>query len=157
MHIEPDRTVQAAGLLLFLREPQTEFLLMRHARRWDLPKGHCEPGESYRETALRETAEETGIEAAAISLDSDFAFEICYPVTYKRTGDEVFMKTVKYFLGYLQDKPKLKLTEHESSKWFRWDPPHRIQDKTIDPLLAAVAKYLKTQSKIDSTRSGRIC
>jgi putative (di)nucleoside polyphosphate hydrolase len=43
--------------------PQDELLLC-HATgtlRWDIPKGHGEAGESTQQTALRETAEETGL------------------------------------------------------------------------------------------------
>lgn len=29
---------------------------------WSFPKGHCEPGESFEETAVREIREETGLE-----------------------------------------------------------------------------------------------
>ena len=41
-----------------------EELLLCHATgtsRWDIPKGHGEAGESSQDTALRETAEETGL------------------------------------------------------------------------------------------------
>jgi 8-oxo-dGTP pyrophosphatase MutT (NUDIX family) len=31
-----------------------EFLLMQHAERWDLPKGHLDPGESQKQAAIRE-------------------------------------------------------------------------------------------------------
>ena len=55
-------TVDAAGLLLMTRAEPRKFLLMRHRDRWDLPKGHVEPGEGIREAALRETEEETGID-----------------------------------------------------------------------------------------------
>ena len=61
---------------------------MRHPDRWDLPKGHCEPGESFLAAAIRETAEETGIAADAITIDRDFYFDLTYPVTYKRWGDQ---------------------------------------------------------------------
>lgn len=46
-------------------------LLMCHAtgtRRWDLPKGMGEPGETALETALRETREETGLRLPAERL-----------------------------------------------------------------------------------------
>lgn len=120
----------------------TQFLLMRHHDRWDLPKGHCEEGESSRQTALRETEEETGIAPQSIAIDPNFCFKLVYPVTYRRWGDQVFEKQVKYFLGYVKEKPALALTEHESAQWFDWSPPHKIQTQTIDPLLAAVAEYL---------------
>ncbi|WP_146592693.1 bis(5'-nucleosyl)-tetraphosphatase [Novipirellula galeiformis] len=142
MQVPTDGSVRAAGILLMTQDPAPEFLLMRHPQRWDLPKGHCEANESFRETALRETEEETGIAAAEIQLDEAFCFEIRYPVSYKNTGDQIFEKTVQYFLGYLSKKPLLVLTEHESAQWFAWAPPHCIQSQTIDPLLAAVQSHL---------------
>lgn len=115
---------------------------MRHADRWDLPKGHCDPGESDVQTALREMEEETGISRHRIRLDPEFRFEISYPVRYKRHGDQVFQKTVVYFLGEIATAVTPTLTEHASARWFDWQPPHRIQEQTIDPLLDAVAKHL---------------
>ncbi|TWU35791.1 dihydroneopterin triphosphate pyrophosphatase [Novipirellula aureliae] len=141
MMIQSDGTVRAAGILLMLRAPQQQFLLLRHSDRWDLPKGHCEPGESFLETALRETEEETGIGTNEIAIDQSFQYEISYPVTYQSRGGQTFLKTVRYFLGYLASKPALTLTEHQSSQWFDWNPPHRIQSQTIDPLLEAVARH----------------
>ena len=54
----------SCGLLLF--SPQRELLLCHAggARHWDIPKGLAEPGETPRETALRETLEETGLRIA---------------------------------------------------------------------------------------------
>ena len=37
---------------------------------WVLPKGTVEAGEEYKETALREVHEETGVKASAIKLRS---------------------------------------------------------------------------------------
>ena len=147
MNIEPGNRVRAAGILLIHRDAgEQSFLLMRHHDRWDLPKGHCEAGESFRETALRETEEETGIAAAKIRIDPDFSFELFYPVQYAHRSATVFQKQVRYFLGYLSEKPDLKITEHESARWFLWSPPHQIQSQTIDPLLAAVAEHLSAAS-----------
>ncbi len=132
--------VTAGGILLMTQHPPRQFLLMRHRDRWDLPKGHSEPGESPLQTALRETHEETGITAQQIRLDADFRFELEYPVRYKRSGDQVFTKRVHYFLGYIESQPELCLSEHESYQWFDWNPPHQIQAQTIDPLLRAIAE-----------------
>lgn len=38
-----------------------EWLMIRRNGRWDLPKGHVEPGESTAECAVREISEETGV------------------------------------------------------------------------------------------------
>lgn len=121
------------------------FLLMRHPDRWDLPKGHAEPGETLPETALRETQEETGIAASQIVLDPDFSYSLTYPVTYRRHGHQVFEKTVTYFLGFVESERPIACSEHTGHEWFNWAPPHQIQTQTIDPLLAAVADYLSPE------------
>jgi 8-oxo-dGTP pyrophosphatase MutT (NUDIX family) len=136
---------RAAGLLILTRGQPRRFLLMRHPRRWDLPKGHCEPGETELETALRETEEETGIPASALSIDPEFRFRINYPVTYKKTGDTVFDKHLQFFLAWIDSVVEPRLTEHPDYQWFDWAPPHRIQEKTIDPLLAAVEQHLESR------------
>ncbi len=53
------KEVNAAGGLVSNR--RGDFLLIRRYGLWDLPKGHQEPGEDIKVTALREVAEETGI------------------------------------------------------------------------------------------------
>ena len=53
------KEVNAAGGLVSNR--RGDYLLIRRDGLWDLPKGHQEPGEDIKVTALREVAEETGI------------------------------------------------------------------------------------------------
>jgi len=142
MKKKPSNPVLAAGVLILTRTDPAEFLLMKHPKRWDLPKGHAEKGETSIETAIREMEEETGITPDQVSIDEDFLFEIEYPVTYKRWPGKTFTKRVSYFLGFVNKKPKLQLTEHGSAKWVKWNPPHDIQAATINPLLAAAEKHL---------------
>ena len=47
--------IQSCGFLVYREEPKLSFLLMQHSTRWDLPKGHVDPGETEMECALRET------------------------------------------------------------------------------------------------------
>lgn len=56
--------VEAAGGVVV--DARGERLMMRRGGRWDLPKGHVERGESLAACAVREIAEETGIEAEAV-------------------------------------------------------------------------------------------
>lgn len=133
---------EAAGFLLMVREPRPQFLLMQHADRWDLPKGHAEEGESIIETALRETEEETGIIATSIEVDPDFRFVTEYRVIGKKRG--TYDKRVTYFLGFLPSKPNIKATEHLGHRWWDWPPAKKIQEKTIDPLLAELTKHFET-------------
>jgi 8-oxo-dGTP pyrophosphatase MutT (NUDIX family) len=143
-------TVNASGMLLVCHRPKRQFLLLKHPHRWDLPKGHCDEGESFLETAIRETEEETGIPRAEIQLDDQFVFETSYPVQYRKTGQRVFQKTVRYFLGYLESIPEITLTEHIGFQWFDWQPPHQIQSETIDPLLEAVDAHWRAARTRDS-------
>ena len=133
---------QACGVLVFRDRPVESFLLMRHRARLDLPKGHIDPGETELQCALRELWEETGITEADIELDPAFRWTTEYYVDGRRYGQgERVHKTVVIFLGKLVRDVSLKTTEHLGFEWVAWNPPHAIQAQTIDPLLAAVAKY----------------
>lgn len=135
---------KACGFLIVRGNPVTSFLLMKHPNRWDLPKGHVDAGESEMQCALRELEEETGIQADEISVDPHFRYEIQYVVNYKnRFSGQECLKTVVYFLGRLNCDVDIRLTEHGEFHWFDWKPPQDIQEKTINPLLAAVAEHFE--------------
>jgi len=136
--------VRSCGVIVFRREPLS-FLLMRHVDRWDLPKGHVDPGETDVECALRELHEETGISAADIERDESFVFETHYPVRSKTNPNEWLDKTLVIYLGWLLGNVTITPTEHPGFSWFPWDPPQHIQEATIDPLLTNVADYFAAQ------------
>ncbi len=133
--------VKSCGFLIVRGEPIEEFLLMLHPDRWDLPKGHVDPGESEMECALRELAEETGLSEREIEVLPGFRFTNHYQVRGKRDG-RLYDKTLVIFLARLVREASITCTEHGGYQWFRWQPPHRIQAWTIDPLLGAVEKYV---------------
>ena len=137
--------VTAAGVILFEPGPSRRFLLMRHHDRWDLPKGHLDPGETLLGCALREMHEETGVLPAQVEIDPGFRFTIQYPVTYRETGPEVFTKTLTIYLGWLPAPVQIVPTEHPDYRWFDWAPPHHFDHRTIDPLLARLAAYFKAR------------
>lgn len=121
-------------------EPRS-FLLMKHKDRWDLPKGRLDPGESDLECAVREFEEETGIPRSSIDLDATFRFELVYYPVRKKTGTPD-RKTLVVFLATVVDRVPIVVSEHLGHEWFAWQPPHAIQEQTINPLLAAVAEHL---------------
>ena len=69
--------------------------LIRPAGRtiWGLPKGGVEPGESYADTAVREVAEETGIQGV---VEQELG-AIDYSFYSRQDGGRIH-KTVHYFL-----------------------------------------------------------
>ncbi|MEO0024326.1 MAG: hypothetical protein RL196_767 [Actinomycetota bacterium] len=58
---------------------------------WCVPKGHPENQENYSEAAIREIAEETGLEAEIIELLGDIHYEFT-------AGDKLISKTVVHYL-----------------------------------------------------------
>jgi len=144
------KQIRGCGVLVMRDEPgrssgvrERSFLLMKHAHRWDLPKGHLDDGETDEECALRELREETGITEDDIELVRDFVWTTEYEVNSKRFGERCH-KTVVIYLATLIRTVKIKLTEHPDYAWIRWNPPHQIQAQTIDPLLAAVEQWEQT-------------
>jgi 8-oxo-dGTP pyrophosphatase MutT (NUDIX family) len=138
-------SLKAAGVLLFRRQPGWQFLLMKHRDRWDLPKGHLDSGETWKQAARRELREETGIDPKEVDFAPGFRFDLRYTVTYHA---QVYDKQVVYFLAYWPKDGMLRVTEHAGYQWWDWKPPHRIQPQTIDPLLESVATYLSSPQAI---------
>ena len=133
--------LKSCGFLIVRGEPIREFLLMRHADRWDLPKGHVDLGETEMQCALRELVEETGIAATDIEVQDGFRFETRYQVRGKRDG-KLYDKLLIVFLARLKRDVPIVTSEHPGYQWFAWQPPHKIQAFTIDPLLAEVERFL---------------
>jgi 8-oxo-dGTP pyrophosphatase MutT (NUDIX family) len=74
------REVSAGGVVYRLEHGRPLFLLIRDSyRNWGFPKGHLEKGERAEDAALREVAEETGLEDLAVrgelsTIDWHFRF-----------------------------------------------------------------------------------
>lgn len=141
--MEPE--VFSSGFLLFRKQKHLQFLLMKHPKRWDLPKGHLDPGETKPQAALRELTEETGIGIADVQLDPNFVYENRYWVSYKSDVGKKKFKELTIYLGLLLRDQTIVPTEHAGYAWFDWCPPHQLQSKTIDPLLEQVHRYFATQ------------
>ena len=140
------RHVKSCGFLIVRGSPVKDFLLMRHPHRWDLPKGHVDPGEDELQCAVRELEEETGIDIDAIEIDAEFRFTAQYPVIGKKDGQRR-QKTLVIFLARLIRDVQIRVSEHPGYQWFDWRPPHQIQVETIDAVLLELERYLQQASQ----------
>ena len=91
---------------------------------WALPKGLIDRGEAAAETALREVAEETGVEAALVSKLGDVRY------VYTRGGNRVF-KVVSFFLlryrrGRIDALPAAHRHEVAEAAWLPLDEAPRL-------------------------------
>lgn len=137
------KQLTACGFLILRGDPIDSFLLMVHQDRLDLPKGHMDEGETQMECAFRELHEETGIAEDDIELIPDFVFETSYSVRRKKYNRTPIPKTTYIYLARLVNEVEIELTEHKGFLWVKWEPPHQIQENTINPLLKKAAKFLR--------------
>lgn len=94
---------------------EIKYLLIKNKRssHWGFPKGHIEPGETKKETAMREVLEETGIR---IKLLDGFECISKYKIQNK------IEKTVSIFVGTTQDThTSIQAEEIEDYIWLSYD------------------------------------
>ncbi|MEL7161300.1 MAG: NUDIX domain-containing protein, partial [Bacteroidota bacterium] len=90
--------------------------------RWDLPKGHVDPGETNLECALRELEEETGVK--------DLYLEQLYTFGTPGRDPRGRVISVAYFsLVNLQDHPAVAASDAAKAEWF---PTDELPDLAFD-------------------------
>lgn len=141
-------SVRSCGILVLKRSSSkpnypSEFLLMKHKNRYDLPKGHQHEGETDIDTAYRELWEETGITQSQITLIPNFKFSSVYYPQYARFQGQSVQKTVVYFAAYLCDSNDcdISLEEHIGFEWMAWNP-YRFVSKNVTPILSSLHQFL---------------
>ena len=91
---------------------------------WALPKGMIDPGEKPDQTAVREVAEETGIDARLVTKLGDVRY------VYTWAGERVF-KVVSFYLlryhrgrlGEIAEEQRIEVAE---ARWFPLDEASRV-------------------------------
>ena len=107
----------SAGIILFSNNKKRKYLLLNYpSKHWDFVKGKMEEGETFHETALRETNEETGIKDVEF-LDG-FKEEIEY---YFRANNQDIHKRVIFFLGKTETTNIILSHEHLDFIWLDFD------------------------------------
>ena len=117
----------SAGIVIFRKENSKNlFLLLRYpSGHWDFVKGKMEKDESTRETAVRETKEETGIKD--VSFLENFEEWIDYNFQYQ---GELVQKKVVFFLA--ETKTKEVEISHEHLDYIWMDYNTAMEKTTFD-------------------------
>jgi len=104
----------SAGAVVFRKEKGGPLYLLLHyeSGHWDFVKGNVEKGESAKQTAERETAEEAGI--SDLEFLEGFREKIEY--FYRREGETVH-KQVVFLLAETKTKDVKLSFEHIGSEW----------------------------------------
>ena len=117
----------SAGIVLFRKDDSKILFLLLHypSGHWDFIKGKMEKGESTRETAIRETKEETGI--TDITFLENFEEWIKYDFQYQ---GELIHKKVVFFLAETKTKEVIISHEHLDYSWMDYNTS--IEKTTFD-------------------------
>jgi len=117
----PARSERSAGIICFKRDKRVTgsrlYLLLDYGHFWDYPKGHVEKNEDDLTAALRELAEETGIDDAQVI--PNFHHEFQYFFRDKKLT--LIRKSVIFFLAETQSRAITLSHEHNAGEFLPYD------------------------------------
>ncbi len=135
----------SAGCVVFKNNNgKINFLIVQHERgHWSFPKGHIELGETAKETALRETREETGLK---VKIIKDLKYVEFF---FRNKAKNLVLKKVHFFLAKAKPQDKVKLSfEFKDFKWLAYhDAKRKITYKNDKQLLEKAFNELKKRTQ----------
>jgi len=129
---KPKKDGKIAGMIIFQRPSGKLLILEKFNGKWDLPKGHVDPGEYFYQAAVRETWEETGLRPEDLEIHS---------YTYLTIPSK---KILRFYLAFTE-KEEITLTEHKEAYWV--SVPEALSIFSDNPAFAKVIKVMYTLSK----------
>lgn len=132
-HRKPAHQEISAGVIVFRRTKEGPVFLVLYngGDYWNFPKGKIEESERSIEAAIRETCEETGIDAGDMRLIRDFRTQEHF--TFRRDRRTI-AKTIIFYLAETR-KMRVRLAEktygerHQGYGWFPYKEAVRILGK----------------------------
>ncbi len=111
----PRQDHSAGGLVV--RGSEVLLISTLGGRRWQLPKGHLEPGETPEQAAVREVREETGVTGRILAPLPAIEYR------YRERGRLLVDKRVDFFLLAYEEGNELDFDPREvyRAAWFPWD------------------------------------
>jgi len=129
---------RSCGAVLYRNSPSGKlYLLLNYpSGHWDFVKGNIEKGETFKETALREIKEETGI--SDVNFIDGFENKVQYH--YQRDGKTVH-KEVVFFLAETSTEHVEISHEHLGFTWLKFNEALiKLTYKTAQNLLKKVSE-----------------
>ena len=129
---------RSCGAVLYRNSPSGKlYLLLNYpSGHWDFVKGNIEKGETFKETALREIKEETGI--SDVNFIDGFENKVQYH--YQRDGKTVH-KEVVFFLAETSTEHVEISHEHLGFTWLKFNEAlAKLTYKTAQNLLKKVSE-----------------
>ncbi len=138
------REPTAGGIIFRMSRDQKdiEILLIQDSKnRWTIPKGHIEPGENAKQTAIREIGEETGLHRIAV---------LCWlgKINFKyRRVDKLVLMTTQIYLVRSLDNHEVAHKEKwmNGIRWFNFaDALDAIEYEDIEKLMLIAKKKIRS-------------
>jgi len=112
--METEHERSAGGLVV--RGDEVLLIALAGGQRWQLPKGHLEPGESAEQAAVREVREETGVTGRPLDPLPTIEY------WFVQAGQRVHKRVEYYLLDYESgSETDYDPSEVSSAEWFPWD------------------------------------
>jgi 8-oxo-dGTP diphosphatase len=120
-------------------------LMMFDSRRkqWELPGGTREPGETTRQTAVRELREETGIHLVDLTFAAVAEFDLTTPDR---------RELLAVYQVHLHAVPRL--TVNDEALDFRWWSPSEQVGEDMSPLDAEIARCVTVRAGVEDEAGG---
>ena len=131
---------RAAGGLVV--NDEGNYLFIKRQGKWDIPKGHIEPGEQSRECAVREVTEECGI--GGIEIEKP----ICTTFHTYRLDVRPILKSTDWYLMRCSGCKKLTPQTEEDITEAVWVAPSDVDNRLNDSFssIPEIFKQLKIES-----------
>lgn len=141
--------ISAGGVVFRLREGAGAevALILTHERRWQLPKGWIDEGESAKQTAVREVREEAGVDAEIVGPlgDIEYRYVSRYDAEPVRVHKRVHVFLLRYIGGSTDDHDDEVIEARwveigEAERMLTFEDERRMMAKARDALARVQAE-----------------